>query len=471
MTTLQQSADSSTHAEFDDRMKWLPPDAIEAAEHARMSLLEGIFNHSGAHWAYSRTKLYTHAISPGCSLCGQGAWSCLFINGICNARCFYCPTAQDDPGQPMANTIVFENPDDYADYVSRFDIKGVGFSGGEPLMTFERLLAFLQTLKARSAAPVYTWMYTNGLLVNRARLEALGKAGLDEMRFDLSANHYRLDALTQAIGVIPRVTVEIPAIPEDIGTVKQLMPVLAKKGVKFLNLHQMRCTPFNVRNLVERGYTFVRGPQTTVLESELTALALVRHALEQEIDLPINYCAFAFRHQHQGMGARKRNAGEVKAGYEDITPTGHIRYLKITGPASLIEKTCRRLASSRIESSRYLVSGTKDSLSFSAELWPLIDFSNVRLHIGYRLAVLRSAVSYHHPFKKIVLDSGKTLIVEKQANPSGFWLEGNAIEIFGQMIQDPNRNALPKLAEALPPAQYAEMVAHETIFPGLAKYC
>ena len=25
-----------------------------------------------------------------------GAWSCLFINGRCNASCFYCPTSQDE---------------------------------------------------------------------------------------------------------------------------------------------------------------------------------------------------------------------------------------------------------------------------------------------------------------------------------------------------------------------------------------
>ncbi len=459
-----------TYAAVHDRMKWLLPDEIEAATRTRASLLDRIMGHPQSHWAFSQTKLHTHAISPGCALCGQGEWSCLFINGICNARCFYCPTAQNDPGQPMANTIVFESPGDYADYVSHYHIKGVGFSGGEPFITFDRLLAYLRTLKTRVSHPVYTWLYTNGILVTREKLTALRDAGLDEIRFDLSANQYRLQALEQARIVMPRVTVEIPAIPEDFSTLKQLIMELAQLGVDHLNLHQIRCTPFNVEHLIDRGYTFVHGPAVTVLESEQTALTLIQYALEESIQLPINYCAFTFRHQFQGMGARKRSAKEIKAGYEDITPTGHIRHLKIVGPANRIVGICQRLSSSRVENSRYLVSGKKDSLSFSARLWPLIDFSGVRLNVGYRLATLRPAVSYHHPFKKMVMNSGKTLIVEKQAIPPGFWLDDAQIEWYGQMINDPERINAHRLRGALAPDQYERMVAFEAVSPGLARY-
>ena len=73
---------------------------------------------------------------------------------------FYCPSSQNDPGVPMTNTIAFENPMDYADYVNRFNIQGVSFSGGEPFLTFERVLSFLETLKACVDHPVYTWIYT-----------------------------------------------------------------------------------------------------------------------------------------------------------------------------------------------------------------------------------------------------------------------------------------------------------------------
>lgn len=124
-------------------------------------------------------------------------------------------------------------------------------------------------------------MYTNGLLVTQDKLKTLRDNGLDEIRFDLSADHYRLDALKMAIGIIPRVTVEIPAIPGDLEQTKQLIEQLHGLGVDHLNLHQIRCTSFNRNQLAKRGYTFLHGPGVTVLETELTALELIRYSLEK----------------------------------------------------------------------------------------------------------------------------------------------------------------------------------------------
>jgi pyruvate formate-lyase activating enzyme-like uncharacterized protein len=227
----------------------------------------------------------------------------------------------------------------------------------------------------------------------------LRDGGLDEIRFDLSANGYRLEALEQALNMIPRVTVEIPAIPEDISKVKQLMIDLERLGVDHLNLHQIRCTPYNVNHLIDRGYTFVHGPSVTVLESELTALALIQYALERVIALPINYCSFAFRHQFQGMGARIRYAREIKAGYEDITPTGYIRHMQITGTEKDITDVRQTLTSRAVDRSLYDISVKKDRLSFTSELWPLIDFSKVRLKVSYSQAVLREVL---HGFWAVV---------------------------------------------------------------------
>ena len=451
-------------------MKWLLPDEIEAAVLTRKSLLDRIMSNPHAQWAYSNSKIYTHAISPGCTLCGQGEWSCLFVNGICNAHCFYCPTAQDDPGQPMAHTIAFDDPDDYAEYVSRYHIRGVGFSGGEPLITFDRLLGYLDALKTRIDRPVYTWLYTNGILVNREKLAALRDGGLDEIRFDLSANGYRLEALTQALPVIPRVTVEIPAIPEDISTVKQLMLDMERQGVDHLNLHQIRCTPYNASHLIARGYTFVRGTSVTVLESELTALALIQHALERDIALPINYCSFAFRHQFQGMGARKRYAKEVKAGHEDITPTGYIRHLQLFGTEKDIADVCNVFTSRAVDPSLYNVSTNKESLSFASEIWPLIDFSKVRLKVSYSHAIIRNNVSYFHPFKKVVLDNGKSFVAEKQTIRSGIWLEGTAVQSFGRLFGIQGASPADKTQDLRFSETWDTISPFEALNPGLAHY-
>ena len=230
-----------------DTMNWLTPETADRASRLRQSLITDIFDtHTpGPGWQFSGTKLFTQEISPGCALCGNGNWSCLFINGICNAQCFYCPSAQKEKGQPMSSTLEFSTPRDYADYVQRFNIKGVSFSGGEPFLTFDRVVLFLKTLRTKVSHPLYIWMYTNGLLVTEDKLKILRDNGLDEIRFDISANNYCLEGLKKALKIIPRVTVEIPAIPEDLEHTKEVIKQLYELGVNHLNLHQLRCTPFN----------------------------------------------------------------------------------------------------------------------------------------------------------------------------------------------------------------------------------
>ncbi|MCJ7596234.1 MAG: radical SAM protein, partial [Desulfobacterales bacterium] len=135
-----------------------------------------------------------------------GEWSCLFINSICNARCFYCPTEQPSKSEPMTNGIRFANPQDYADYIEKFNIRGVGLSGGEPLLTFDRTLQFLTKIKRRFGDTVHVWLYTNGILATREKFKRLKEAGLDEVRFDISANGYDLEKVREAVGLKETVT-------------------------------------------------------------------------------------------------------------------------------------------------------------------------------------------------------------------------------------------------------------------------
>lgn len=468
MTTRHELANRKEYEAAYASMQWLTPETAASAAKARDSLVAAIFHFPGPQWACSNTKLFTHTLSPGCMRCGQGQWSCLFINGICNARCFYCPSPQDDPGPPVTNTLVFENAADYADYVNRFGIQGVSFSGGEPFLTFDRLLAFLEAVKTRVDRPVYTWIYTNGLLATREKLIALRDVGLDEIRFDLSADRYRLDSLEKALGVIPAVTVEIPAIPEDLPMTKQVIANLAKTGVNFLNLHQIRCTPYNRKKLSQRGYTFLHGPKVTVLESELAALELIRQSLERSIDLPINYCSHAYQHQFQAAGARRRSAGFIKAGCEDITPTGHIRRLTIAGSDKAIADVLKTLASHGVDASLY--SHSSNTLSFAAGLWQMIDFSQVRLKVSYSQAVFRNAVSYHHPFKEIALNSWKRIVVEKQTVLPGTWLDGEAVQAFGGMLDLQGEGRADKTKVSRLNGSCTAVIPFETISPGLARY-
>jgi pyruvate formate-lyase activating enzyme-like uncharacterized protein len=455
-----------------DAMNWLTPETADTASRSRESLLREIFetHAAGPGWQFSGTKLFTHSISPGCSLCGKGDWSCLFINGICNARCFYCPSAQKEKGRPMTSTLEFSNPRDYADYVRQFNIKGVSFSGGEPFLTFDRVLLFLKTLRSRVSHPLYIWMYTNGLLVTQDKLKTLRDNGLDEIRFDLSADHYRLDALKMAIGIIPRVTVEIPAIPGDLEQTKQLIEQLHGLGVDHLNLHQIRCTSFNRNQLAKRGYTFLHGPGVTVLETELTALELIRYSLEKKILLPINYCSFTFRSQFQRAGAGRRNALQIKAAHEDVTPTGHIRTMSVNGSKQAMGPLHEHLVLQKIDPALWQLSKTGDQLFFTADLWPLIDFTDARLKVSYSGTALKSSVSFKHPFKEVVLNKKKKVVVERQTLEPGLWFEGDQIPRFGHRFVQPDNRLSGAPPETMPRDPMDGALAYEAFRQGLEKY-
>jgi pyruvate formate-lyase activating enzyme-like uncharacterized protein len=346
-----------------DLLTFAGPEQLVAADAEREELLHWLDQR--ACFGYAGTKVDCSGLSPGCRRCGEGNWSCLFVNGRCNGHCFYCPTAQDDDGPPVTNGLAFTSPGEYAAYVAALGFSGVSISGGEPLMTPKLTLAYLSAVRKRCGDGVHLWLYTNGTLLTADLCNRLRDAGLDELRFDLGAVRYNLKKLRLAVGCIPTVTVEIPAVPEEEGLLKRKMIEMAEAGVNHLNLHQMRLTPYNFGPLTERGYVFIHGEKVTVLESELCALRMVRFGLEHGIPLPVNYCSFPYKWRFQQAAARRRAALAVRATGEVVTEPGYLRTLSTTT-------------------------------------------------VRYWEAALLENPSYSYPFEKIMLETGRALYVERR---------------------------------------------------------
>ena len=346
-----------------DLLTFADGERLASANAERRELLQWLARH--AAFGYAGTKVDCNSLSPGCRHCGDGGWSCLFVNGRCNGQCFYCPTAQDDNGPPVTNGLTFNDPDEYADYVATFGFSGVSISGGEPLLTPELALSYLRAVRKRCGDKVHLWLYTNGTMLTADLCGKLQDAGLDEIRFDLGAVRYHLKKLRLAVGCIPTVTVEIPAVPEDEELLKLKMVEMAEAGVKHLNLHQMRLTPYNFDPLTARGYVFLHGEKVTLLDSELCALRLVRFGLEQGIPLPVNYCSFTYKRRFQLAASRRRAAQSIRGPGETVTEPGFLRSLSATG-------------------------------------------------VRYFETALMQSPSYRAPFDKIVLASGRSLYLERR---------------------------------------------------------
>jgi uncharacterized protein len=435
---LKMIADNlSEYGGQSQELHWITKTQALKADKDRENCLAVIGN--AIELAFHRTKPKLGQLSPGCVICGEGGWSCLFINGKCNCRCFYCPTTQDEIGVPATNRISFDKPSDYADYVQFFDFRGVSISGGEPLLTLDRTLKHLKAVRRKMGDSLHLWLYTNGALLTPEIVKQLQDEGLNEIRFDISAREYDLEKLKTAVGNVSIVTVEIPAIPEDMEKVSNLLPILYDVGVNHLNLHQLRLTPHNVTHLKSRNYTFLHGDRVTVLESELMVLKLMETALGKGVNLPINYCSYVYKQRFQNAAARKRNARFILKGYESLTECGFIRTMALVGDARNLQQKADQLKALSAGSSQLNLAGNKTSLYFHEQFWPLMDFSACDLKISYAEAVLSPCVSYRYAFKEVCINSVKKVVIERQAHCANLLLSHEQRSVFekGVICREP----------------------------------
>jgi len=381
----------------------------ERQRHALLTQLVGAGGFSSCHGS----KPHTGSLSPGCRLCVEGSWSCLFINGRCNLSCFYCPSSQDNNGQPTTNNLNFVSANHYLAYLKHFSFRGFSLSGGEPLLTLERSLDYLLTAKKHFGDKIHSWIYTNGSLVTSDILARLRDCGLDEIRFDIGALDYSLDQAILAVGKIPTVTIEIPAVPEEKERLKIRLTQMTDGGINFLNLHQLRLTNYNYNHFRKRPYTYLHGEKMSVLESELTALELLNHAREEHLTLPINYCSFVYKNRYQKAAARARGALDMGKSHEQVTAAGYLRSSSIKADPQLLQPIIARLTA--LDSDLWSRTTGGDQIYFAASLWPQIstDNNHLCLQLDYAETRIGTALSYRHPFREIKMPGGNKVAIER----------------------------------------------------------
>lgn len=412
------------------------------------------------------TKLDMRSLSPGCRICVTGGWSCLFISGRCNCDCFYCPTAQNELGQPTTNTVVFRHPADYVAYLERFCFRGASISGGEPLLTLNRTLGFITAIKRHFGSRVHVWLYTNGTLASEEILLQLRDAGLDEIRFDIGATNYQLQALKRASGIIPTLTVEIPAIPEETTRLQRLLVELQDAGVQHLNLHQLRLTPHNYPHLLPHQYRYLHGEKVTVLDSELAALDLLHHAVERNIGPAVNYCSFVYKNRFQALAARQRNAAFISKSFEALTENGYIRTLSLQGDKQRLTHQVERFAAHGYVAEFWNMSRSGEQLFIHPLLWPQVDLEGLRLQLGYACARQLDTVTYRNPFVAVELSSRQKVIIERGKALADFELDQEQAMLFAETF------LLGRgVAEELPGTDlWDDLIGLELISSGLQEY-
>ncbi len=336
-------------------------------------------------WSARESKLHTGKLSDGCLICGRGDWLCVHINSSCDADCYFCPDDQNGATAfPASGLFTFRNPNQLAKTVNDFAMKGVGFSGGEPFQMFDRLIDYTSCLRKECDPSLYLWVYTNGIHVDREKLQILSEIGVDEIRFNIAAGrNYKLDKVKIAKEIMKKVTVEIPACSEDIERLKMAILEMEKIGVDYLNLHQLHFTEKNHLLLLEKGYTAINRPgHYPAIESELTALKILKFCVEENLSLPINYCSHIYKNRWQSRGFSIHRNHLKKEVLDSETECGHIRRIFIIGEVKKINTIISSFKQQNVDEKSWRLSPEGQVLHIDFTLLPLLLIS-CEIYVAY----------------------------------------------------------------------------------------
>ncbi len=366
-----------------DLIKWFSEEESQAAKKSRQALLNQLSDQ--VKQTANGSKLFTGQLSPGCQICVDGTWGCCFIGFACTRNCFFCPNAYlKEKNRPAtSHGKVLESSEMHVQRIKQFGIKGVAFSGGEPLLYLDRILDHTHAIRQAFGDQIYIWLYTNGDLVQEDTLKALVQAGINEIRFDLTARNYDLTPLKLARRIVPTVSVEIPIIPEDEQTIISLLPQLLSMGIDHFNMHQLIANHVNFINLSQRNYHFLHGDIVTIFESEMSALRILKFALDKNMDIPINYCSGIYKQNFQNSGFRHQFLNTLPEAASSASDIGYVRYLNITGKEKDICKLISQLREEGIDESLWQVDALKHEVWLPVYLYKFINWEDLIVRLYY----------------------------------------------------------------------------------------
>jgi len=237
-------------------------------------------------------------LSPGCTLCKNGQWDCLFVTPECNLNCEFCiSTFAKNPRVPLS--ALGRDKWQITKNYQRVHIRGISLSGGEPLCNFNRTVDLLTFFKSQFPEN-YFWLYTNGVRLTERQIDALSDLALDEIRFNTAATGLIdmrvLKIMEYAAKRIRNITVEIPLLLKDKAMLLNAIPAYENAGVNFLNGHELmkeRHSPSeNLSDERFKKIIFEDGHITEIsLDSAIVVNDILTHLMDAGSRLNFNFCS------------------------------------------------------------------------------------------------------------------------------------------------------------------------------------
>jgi pyruvate formate-lyase activating enzyme-like uncharacterized protein len=248
----------------------------------------------------------------------------LFITGICDAGCFYCPVSDERKGKDVvfANEMRVSSPDDIIKEAESMDATGTGITGGDPLVVIDRTLDAIRLLKERFGRDHHIHLYTAKPDPEKVRL--LEAAGLDEIRFHIPTERWDSppEDLLKEIVKSTRMSVglEVPSIPGREKSLDRLISAAERAGVDFVNMNELEFSEGNWGMMSSHGFEIKNDVSASILGSEETALAVMKNHRRMRM----HFCSSVFKDGVQLRNRLTRRAVHVAQEYDAVTSDGTI---------------------------------------------------------------------------------------------------------------------------------------------------
>ncbi|MCD4807722.1 MAG: 4Fe-4S cluster-binding domain-containing protein [Methanococcoides sp.] len=261
-------------------------------------------------------------LTEGCRLCQQGAKMVLFITGTCDRGCFYCPLSDDRKRDTVyVNEKAVETDDDVLSEARTMDALGTGITGGEPLLKKEKVIHYIELLKAEFGKEHHIHLYTS-IAPSKEALKALASAGLDEIRFHPPQNMWHVlkgSAYEKAVKDAKDLDIEVGFELPSIKGVLELKDIINELGC-FLNLNELEFSDNNAMELTERGFMLKNDISNAVEGSETFAREIAQY-------LPkMHFCSSRYKDAGQLRERLIRTAKQTARPFDETTEDGTLLY-------------------------------------------------------------------------------------------------------------------------------------------------
>jgi pyruvate formate-lyase activating enzyme-like uncharacterized protein len=256
-------------------------------------------------------------LPEGCILCTKGSKMVLFVTGLCESSCYYCPLSQEKSGQDVvfADEVPVTDDSDILLEAQAIKSEGAGISGGDPLCDLERTLRYMKLLKETYGPRFHLHLYTSQTDASEEVLVKLRDAGLDEIRFHPQTSDW--SGIQRAVDLGMTVGLEVPAIPGKPDDLKKLANRAEELGVSFLNINELEASETNFEKLVSMGMRLTSLESSSIEGSASTAKEVLEWSRECLQNLSVHFCSARFKDSVQMRRRLERRLEQTIREFEE----------------------------------------------------------------------------------------------------------------------------------------------------------